>query len=95
MKQLDEYTNINRGNAKFNIVDPYATLVYNSNFGLNINAGARLNNHSIYGSQFVYNFNPNYTFKNFNIYVNRKKILDFCRLLSIMQQMKKINWGIY
>jgi vitamin B12 transporter len=65
MKQLDEYTNINRSNAKFNIVDPYATLVYNSNFGLNINAGARLNNHSIYGSQFVYNFNPNYTFKNF------------------------------
>ena len=63
MSQLDEYTDINKENAKFNIVDPYTTVVYNSDFGLNINAGARLNNHSIYGSQLVYNFNPNYSFK--------------------------------
>ncbi len=65
MTQLDEYTDIQRSNAKINIIDPYVTFVYNSSFGLNINAGARLNNHSIYGSQLVYNFNPNYSFKNF------------------------------
>lgn len=64
MSQLDEYTNIEKENAKFNIVDPYATLVYNSDFGLNINAGARMNNHTIYGSQWVYNINPSYNFKN-------------------------------
>ena len=63
MSQQDEYTDITRERAKFNVIDPYATFVYNSDFGLNINAGARLNNHSIYGNQWVYNFNPNYSFK--------------------------------
>jgi vitamin B12 transporter len=49
--------------AKFNILDGYATLVYNSSFGLNVNAGARLNTHSQYGNNVVYNFNPSYNFK--------------------------------
>ncbi|HLT34095.1 MAG TPA: TonB-dependent receptor plug domain-containing protein, partial [Aquaticitalea sp.] len=40
--------------AKFNIVDPYANVVYVSSFGLNVNTGARLNNHSEYGSHLVY-----------------------------------------
>ncbi|WP_438967124.1 TonB-dependent receptor plug domain-containing protein [Flavobacterium sp.] len=60
MFQEDQYTLIEKDFAKFNTIDPYATLVYNSNFGLNINAGTRLNNHSIYGSQWVYNINPSY-----------------------------------
>jgi len=51
-------------NAKFNLLDPYATLVFNSDFGFNINAGARFNTHSEYGSQAVYNFNPSYSFEN-------------------------------
>lgn len=42
------------------IVDPYINVVYVSDFGLNINAGGRLNNHSEYGSHFTYNFNPSY-----------------------------------
>ena len=41
-------------------VDPYANAVYVSDFGLNVNAGVRLNNHSEYGSNFIYNFNPSY-----------------------------------
>ena len=41
--------------------DPYVNAVYVSNFGLNLNAGARFNNHSEYGSHFVYNLNPSYT----------------------------------
>jgi len=49
--------------AKFNILDGYTTLVYNSSFGLNVNAGARLNTHSQYGNNVVYNFNPSYNFK--------------------------------
>ncbi len=43
-------------------IDPYANVVYVSDFGLNLNAGVRLNNHSEYGSNFIYNFNPSYVF---------------------------------
>ncbi|MCK0157691.1 TonB-dependent receptor [Cellulophaga sp. F20128] len=53
----------------FSIVDPYANVVYVSDFGLNLNVGARFNNHSEYGSHFVYNFNPSFTLKNDNGYV--------------------------
>ncbi|HET8735489.1 MAG TPA: TonB-dependent receptor plug domain-containing protein, partial [Pricia sp.] len=35
---------------KFTIVDPYINVVYVSDFGLNLNTGVRLNNHSEYGS---------------------------------------------
>ncbi|MFC2128129.1 TonB-dependent receptor plug domain-containing protein, partial [Bacteroidota bacterium] len=43
------------------LADPYANIVYVSGKGLNLNLGARLNTHSNYGSQFVYNINPSYT----------------------------------
>lgn len=46
-----------------NSVDPYANMVYVSDFGLNVNAGARLNNHSEYGSNLIYNLNPSYAFQ--------------------------------
>ncbi len=49
--------------ANDEIIDPYLNLTYITEFGLNINAGARLNNHSSYGSHFVYNVNPSYRFK--------------------------------
>lgn len=48
--------------AHFEIVDPYLNMVYISDFGLNVNAGTRLNIHSNYGTNWVYNFNPSYTF---------------------------------
>ena len=48
---------------KFTLIDPYLNAVYVADFGLNLNAGLRLNNHSEYGSQFVYNFNPSYVLK--------------------------------
>ncbi|NKI32628.1 TonB-dependent receptor plug domain-containing protein [Croceivirga thetidis] len=47
----------------FTTNDPYANMVYITDFGLNLNLGGRLNNHSEYGSQFIYNFNPSYTFQ--------------------------------
>ncbi|MDC6365035.1 MULTISPECIES: TonB-dependent receptor plug domain-containing protein [Flavobacteriaceae] len=47
---------------EFTILDPYANVVYVSGFGLNLNAGARLNTHSEYGNHLVYNLNPSYTF---------------------------------
>ena len=43
--------------------DPYANAVFVSDFGLNVNAGVRLNNHSDYGSNFIYNLNPSYNIK--------------------------------
>ncbi len=46
----------------FTIIDPYANLVYVSDFGLNLNTGVRLNNHSEYGNHVVYNINPSYVF---------------------------------
>lgn len=51
---------INSKTANFTIIDPYANVVYESNFGLGVNAGARLNNHSEYGSHFVYSINPSF-----------------------------------
>lgn len=44
----------------FTNTDPYANVVYVTDIGLTLNAGGRLNNHSEYGSQFVYNINPSY-----------------------------------
>ncbi len=48
--------------AAFDIVDPYLNMVYTSDFGLNLNVGTRLNIHSEYGNNWVYNFNPSYTY---------------------------------
>ncbi len=45
------------------VTDPYANVVWVSDFGLNVNAGARFNNHSEYGSSITYNLNPSYTYK--------------------------------
>ena len=56
------YSIIAKESTKFNMIDPYITGVYSSNFGLNINAGARLNVHSQYGNQLVYNINPSFNF---------------------------------
>jgi vitamin B12 transporter len=47
----------------FNITDPYANFVYVSDVGFHMNAGVRLNNHNVYGSHFIYNFNPSFLLK--------------------------------
>jgi len=44
----------------FGIVDPYASVVFDLPIGLNVQAGARVNNHSEYGSHLIYNVNPSY-----------------------------------
>ncbi|MCK8479432.1 TonB-dependent receptor plug domain-containing protein [Psychroserpens algicola] len=51
---------INSQDGTFTIIDPYVNAVYISDFGLNINAGLRLNNHSEYGSHVVYSLNPSF-----------------------------------
>lgn len=47
----------------FSMIDPYASLFFENNSGWNIHAGIRLNAHSVYGSQLVYNVNPSYLLK--------------------------------
>ena len=49
--------------AEFDIIDPYINMVYISGKGFNLNTGARLNIHSEYGTNWVYNLNPSYNFK--------------------------------
>jgi vitamin B12 transporter len=49
--------------TKFSQVDPYASVFYEHNSGLNLHVGARLNSHSEYGSKFVYNLNPSFLIK--------------------------------
>ena len=63
MNSVTPYGNIAKASTKFNMIDPYVTGVFTSDFGLNVNAGARLNVHSQYGNQLVYNLNPSFDFK--------------------------------
>jgi len=62
MNSVSDYESIDKKQAKFNTVDPYLNAVFNTKIGLNLNAGIRMNNHSVYGNKWVYNFNPSYTF---------------------------------
>ncbi|WP_313807207.1 TonB-dependent receptor plug domain-containing protein [Flavobacterium sp.] len=64
MNSETPYDNILKESAKFSTIDPYVTAVYNSDFGFNINAGARYNMHSVYDNHPVYNVNPSFTFSN-------------------------------
>lgn len=57
--------------ANFDIIDPYLNLVYNSEFGFNLNLGARLNIHSDYGNHLVYSVNPSY-----NIDINQSSFFQ-------------------
>ncbi len=63
---------INADTANFDIIDPYLNLVYITDFGLNVNAGARVNIHSVYDTNLVYHINPSY---NINLGTNVVKIL--------------------
>jgi vitamin B12 transporter len=65
MKSQTPFDLIERESATFNLIDPYLTAVYNSDFGLHMNAGVRMNLHSVYDNQLVYNVNPSYHFRNF------------------------------
>ncbi|MEP2937301.1 MAG: TonB-dependent receptor plug domain-containing protein [Gilvibacter sp.] len=51
---------VNESQVNFQILDPYINLVYITDFGLNLNAGARLNTHSNYDNTLVYQVNPSY-----------------------------------
>ncbi len=54
---------VNEDVAQFDILDPYLNMVYVSGNGFNLNTGVRLNIHSEYGNNWVYNLNPSYNFQ--------------------------------
>ena len=56
-----DYNSLFATDESFTNTDPYLNVVYVSDFGLNLNAGARFNNHSEYGSHLVYSLNPSYS----------------------------------
>jgi vitamin B12 transporter len=63
-----QYQDMESGGIEFGSVsqhayDPYISVNYNSNFGFNVNAGARANIHKEYGTNFIYNVNPSYNFE--------------------------------
>ena len=64
MSNESRYGVISNELAKFNMIDPYVTAVYNSDFGFNLNAGARYNIHSKYGNNWVFNINPSFKVAN-------------------------------
>ena len=56
-----DYKSVFSEEESYTNTDPYLNVVYVSDFGLNINAGTRFNNHSEYGSHLVYSLNPSYS----------------------------------
>lgn len=48
--------------TRFTMIDPYLSLFYENPLGLTVHAGLRVNNHSVYGAQTVYNVNPSWSF---------------------------------
>jgi vitamin B12 transporter len=58
---ITPFATIEKEVANFNTFDPYASIVYISNYGLSVNVGGRLNMHNVYGNQFVYDGNLAYS----------------------------------
>lgn len=67
MNQFTPYGDITGNFSKYNSIDPYATVVINSGFGFNLNAGIRYMNHSVYNNYLIWNFNPSFSFEKINL----------------------------
>lgn len=78
---------------KTRLIDPYVNAVYISDFGLNINAGVRLNNHNKYGNHFVYNFNPSYRIKQESGYVKFLASYSTAFLAPSVQSLFGLTYG--
>lgn len=79
--------------ANFDIIDPYINVVYLSGFGLNLNAGTRLNIHSEYGSHMVYNINPSYVFNTENGYIKALTSFSTAYITPSLYQLYDSSYG--
>lgn len=62
MIQRTSFSTIEEGAGKQHFYDSYLSLNYNADSGFNLNLGGRLNMHSEYDNNFVFNVNPSYNF---------------------------------
>ncbi|WGH76304.1 TonB-dependent receptor [Tenacibaculum tangerinum] len=74
------------------LIDPYVNAVYVSDFGFNVNAGVRLNNHNKYGTHFVYNLNPSYRIKQESGYVRFLASYSTAFIAPSIQELYA-SWG--
>lgn len=58
------FTALGNDTAKIRMTSFTTSMVYNSKSGFNIESGARLNIHNLYGSNLTYTFNPSYVLNN-------------------------------
>ena len=63
MIQRTSFSTIEEGSGKQHFYDPYVSVNYFSEAGFNVSAGSRLNIHSEYGNNLVFDVNPSYNFK--------------------------------
>lgn len=63
-------TELSGDSAKTSLYSVFASGVWNHEKGWNIEGGLRLNNHSRYGSNVTYTFNPSYVAGNWKYFVN-------------------------
>ena len=78
---------------KFTIIDPYVSVFYETESGLNVHAGVRLNTHSEYDMNFLYNVNPSYLFSiNGDVKV---KLLASVATAYITPSLYQLNSSLY
>lgn len=87
----DEVSEFN--DNKFTIIDPYASVFYETQSGFNIHAGVRLNTHSEYDMNFLYNVNPSYLFS-INDHV-KVKLLASVATAYITPSLYQLNSSLY
>lgn len=63
----DEKEAVSKDTTSFTIIDPYTSVLLTLPAGFNLHAGVRLNNHSDYGSNVLYNVNPAWLIKITNV----------------------------
>ena len=63
MIQKTSFSTIEEASGKQHFYDPYVSINYFTKAGFNVSAGTRLNIHSEYGNNFVFDVNPSYNFK--------------------------------
>lgn len=95
MIQRTSFSTIEEGSGKQNFYDPYVSFNYFSDFGFNLNAGTRLNIHSEYGNNLVFNVNPSYNFKisenDFKVFASYSTAFVAPTLSEIFTKLPTVN----
>ncbi len=63
-------TSLSSDSARISIYSGYASAFFSSGKGFFMEAGGRLNHHSMYGTNATFTLNPSYVFKNWKVFAN-------------------------